>query len=206
MALIWGLGTSAHAGVNFGIKSSPLRFLGPMEGSSRYMTSGVDSYFGAEVGANKKVVLIWGLDYGRSFYDREGESPWDGYKSKEEVTLFMPHVGVKFHFTNRERGKVSPYLYGDLFKSFTSVNFEEDDPYGPDEDFYEDLWSPWGITTAFGAEYYYTDHSSLGGEFGVRYSFTKAEGKSFYNGGAYPRKETERVGLTYTMITVNFRL
>lgn len=120
------------------------------------------------------------------------------YQDKVEINasamIFVPHLGVKYSLGRRAAGQVSPFIRGVFFKSFASVNIEgkqknvqyEWDDYQPgdppdDSDVWEDEYADedassiaedaldfWGLQVAFGAEYYFNERFSLGGEFGIR--------------------------------------
>jgi len=75
---------------------------------------------------------------------------------------------------------------------------------GETEEFLKEIMSPWGFTMAFGAEYLFTDAFGLGGEFGLRSSFSTAEVNLSETGGA--STTNARYHDTYVALTVNFIL
>lgn len=163
----------AQAGLNFGVKS--LTF----HNSLIPMDQALGSYFGFDLSPN--IVLLGGLDYGRMGV--KVESKVEGYEADAEVSIsyMIAHAGIKFYLKPRQQGKVSPYILGELEKTFTSVDaggLLEEFGYGDEEDVVgpiEDILSPVGIMVAFGSEYYFSDNFGIGGEVGVRILTSKGE-------------------------------
>jgi hypothetical protein len=160
-------GTGAQAGANFGVKS--LTF----HNSLIPMDQALGSYFGFDASPN--VVLLGGVDYGRLGVKTEvGTEDFD-----VSASYMLFHAGVKFYFKPRQQGKVCPYIFGGFEKTMTNLDagglgdavaellgyeVDEEDILGP----IEDVLSPYGITAAFGSEYYFSDNFGIGGEMGVR--------------------------------------
>ena len=92
----------------------------------------------------------------------------------------------------------SPYFMVDLFKAFTSVDLGDDESLDDAKEFAQDLLSPFGLNLAFGAEYHFSDHFSLGGEYGFRYLMSKAEMDEA------DLEVSTTMGMTYAAITANF--
>ena len=109
--------------------------------------------------------------------------------------LFIPHVGTKFLFGNKD---VKPYFWCDVFFSIPSVNAESDwkreswsyqdgqltdhdiekGSDGVDEktkDAIKDALSFWGLSFGSGAEYFFSPNFSIGGEYGLRLIFNPVE-------------------------------
>jgi hypothetical protein len=120
--------------------------------------------------------------------------------------LFIPHFGAKFSLGSQDdRGNVNPYVKANLFLSIPSVSakwtdtwdewvysgtspsnitdtehyydYDEDELTGGEKDFIEDVLSFWGIEAALGADYYFSQKFSIGGEFGLRMLFNSAKGQ-----------------------------
>lgn len=169
--LLFGANVASQAGMNFGVKSMTFHnSLIPMDHS-------MGSYFGADVGQN--LVILGGLDYGRLglSLDIPLEPKYD-----LSVSYMMPHAGAKLYLKPRQQGNVSPYLIGEVVKSFGSVDLGklgEDSLLGVAgkdfEDALKDLMSPFGIVGGFGSEYYFSDNFSIGGEVGLQLIFSSAE-------------------------------
>ncbi|MBL7192146.1 hypothetical protein ISS30_10675 [bacterium] len=164
------------------------------------------------------------------------------YEMNGNAILFVPHAGLKIYFNDEFiTGKTIPYLRGGFFMSIpsVSVDWKETDEnwyyengvlvdYDPWEDsgeledeeleLVEDILSFWGLEIGFGAEYFFSDNFSLGGEFGMRMLFNdvKASGddewSSGQQGSSYYEHQTEAwedevsatFKLTYAVLTLNY--
>jgi hypothetical protein len=175
--VLLGLNSPSQAGMNFGVKSSTLHnSLIPMDHS-------MGSYFGSNIGQN--LVLLGGLDYGRLGVSLELSGGLATFKEDLSVSYLQPHAGVKLYLRPMGEGDVSPYLLGEIFKSFGSVDLGDLgdinllDTLGVDlgniEDRIKDLLSPYGIVGGFGSEYYFSDGFGIGGEVGLQLTFTSTE-------------------------------
>lgn len=161
----------SKAEVNFGVKS--LTF----HNSIIPWDQSFGSYFGASIGRN--VVLLGGVDYGRLGLSVEQSAGSLSGKLEMSVSYIMPHGGLKFYLRPKEEGKVSPYLLGEVVKSFASVDLgglgENIDTLGISgkklEDQIKDLLSPFGFVGAFGSEYYFSDSFGIGGGGGAQSPF-----------------------------------
>ena len=88
--------------------------------------------------------------------------------------MYVPNSGARVYLnSNLTGGAVAPYLQGTFLKSFASVKVEDVEAELLDS--IGELLSFWGFTLAFGAEYFFTDHFSVGGEYGLRYIKTSAK-------------------------------
>lgn len=176
-----GVNAQSRAEMNFGVKSSTLHnSIIPMDNS-------MGSYFGASLGQN--LVLLGGLDYGRLGVSVElSGGSLNLSKSDVSVSYLQPHAGLKMYFKPREEGKVSPYILGEVFKSFGSVdlsglgNLSILDTSSVDikyiEDRVKDILSPYGIVGGFGSEYYFSNDFGIGGEVGLQLAFTSTSSNS----------------------------
>jgi hypothetical protein len=109
--------------------------------------------------------------------------------------ILIPHFGIKFLMGSRD---VKPFLFGNVFFSIPSVTAEsktrdEEWTYVNDQlvdheinrdtdelddetkDLVNDILGFWGITLGGGAEYFFSENFSIGGEFGVRLIFNTVE-------------------------------
>ncbi len=173
-----GVNAQSRAEINFGVKSSTIHHsIIPMDNS-------MGSYFGASLGQN--LVLLGGLDYGRLGVSVElSGGSLELEKSSVSVSYLQPHAGLKMYLKPREEGKVSPYLLGEVFKCFGSVDLGDlgniglldtsSIDIGYVEDRVKDLLSPYGIVGGFGSEYYFSDGFGIGGEVGLQLAFTSTE-------------------------------
>jgi len=169
---------SSPAAMNFGVKSMTTHnSLIPMDQS-------MGSYFGANIGQN--LVILGGLDFGRLGLSIETPAIADleiaAAKDEFSVSYIQPHVGAKLYFKPREEGKVSPYILGEVLKSFGSVDlgdYEKETILGIEgkniKKAVKDLLSPFGIVAGFGSEYYFSDAFAIGGEAGLQLIFTSTE-------------------------------
>jgi len=175
-----GVNTQSRAQINFGVKSSTIQHsIIPMDNS-------MGSYFGASLGQN--LVLLGGLDYGRLGVSVNlSGGLLDLSKSNVSVSYLQPHAGLKMYFKPREEGKVSPYLLGEVFKAFGSVDLKDLGKIGLDtlgvdigyiEDRVKDILSPYGIVGGFGSEYYFSNEFGIGGEVGLQLAFTSTSSTS----------------------------
>ncbi len=169
LLFFWG-SVESEAQFNFGVKS--LTF----HNSINPMDQSLGSYFGANVGEN--VVLLGGFDYGRLGLSVEVSAGGLTVKEDMSFSYIMPHGGVKFYLRPREEGQVSPYILGELFKSFGGVDLGglgEELDLEEAEDIIKDVLSPFGMVAGFGSEYYFSDNFGIGGEVGLRLVFTSTE-------------------------------
>jgi hypothetical protein len=127
------------------------------------------------------------------------------------ASVFIPHVGVKYFLKPSEvKGHIAPYILGDLFFSLASVSM--DGASGAEEEAAQDILEFWGLGIAFGAEYYFTDAFSVGGEYGIRYLHDSvdrhADTYPGYGGSSYEDEITDQFSVafkvTYTAISVNY--
>lgn len=116
-------------------------------------------------------------------------------KLSASAFLVVPHFGLKMFMGTKD---VKPYLFGNVFLSIPSVSAESKSKdelweYENDqlmyhyvdseseamdketEELVEDILSFWGITFGAGAEYFFSENFSIGGEFGIRLIFDKIE-------------------------------
>ena len=177
------LASSVQAQVFFGVKPS---------------TIVQSSYFG--FGAGTSMVIEFGLDYARIDVKVEGDvEDYTEIDQEGGASMIMPHGGIKLYLKPRTAGMTSPYFLVDVFKAFTSVDLGDDEESTEDaEEFAEELLSPFGLNLAFGAEYHFSDHFSLGGEYGFRYLMSKAEMDEV------DLEISTSMGMTYAAITANF--
>jgi hypothetical protein len=159
----------------FGVRlatSSGLGNLGP--------TNMQGGYFGLQF--KQRYTAFAGIDFSKFVADNE---------SRTSMSLITPFTGFKFFFHRWYKGSVTQFVKGEIFKSTMRwpnlgdaaallVNYF---PATSDvsltqieaEEFLKEILSPWGINFSFGAEYYFSEQFSLGGEFGLRNGFSKAE-------------------------------
>ncbi len=195
--ILWGQ-------IAFGVRlatSSGMGNLGP--------TNLQGGYFGVEL--NPRITAIGGFDFSK-FVSESAE--------RSTISSFIPFGGVKLFLKEKDDGLIAPYIRGDIFKAVTRWP-NMGDSYlmlvsgllGPSEvtmtkreaeEFLKEILSPWGFNVAFGAEYFLTDDFSLGGEFGMRSGFSKAEVTLSDTGSLSTTKN--KFHDTYAAVTLNFTL
>ncbi len=200
-ALIFFVATTAMAKVNFGVKYLSLTHAYDIiEIEHVYTVAGnqtLNFYMGFD--ATPQVAIVSGLEVDRASYEYKDDQT--DVTTAFSATSFTPNVGVKFYFKERTDNSVCPYIYGGFFKTFTSVNIEDEEE---EAKFLGKLHSPFGFIPAFGAEYCFTENFSLGGEMGFRFSFAKGE----WEQGDDPKYKDEATFNTifhYIALTLNFR-
>ncbi|NOZ74305.1 MAG: hypothetical protein GXO90_02865 [FCB group bacterium] len=208
------------AGSSVGIKLGPLAPYG-----------GLDIvYIGASMDYNS---TSWERDYD---YDwQTGTYIYgDWYKSSERsntfeghATLYMPHGGLRFYLAQQT---LKLYLKGDLTLVFPSVdgtgNYESIyyDQDGNIEDIYRDenkltdkekkdindALNYFIISPGIGLEYPFSEHFSIGGEFGFRLLHntmdTSDKSEDDYWKDSWQTKMSTTLGVSYTLITLNYIL
>jgi outer membrane protein W len=120
------------------------------------------AHFGADMG---KFTLLGGLDYiSLRLGAEEKAADEDIFFS---ISMYLPYLGARYYFDrDRSTGNVVPFIEGGVMFPFATVNFSDDMEF---EDVDVNHVSTWGLTGAFGAQYYFSDRFSIGGEYGLRY-------------------------------------
>jgi len=204
VGLIFGLASTTNAGFNFGIKSfqhNTESFVISGDGDDGvYLPPQIAFHVGATTGG--QAVIFGGVELSRSSLEQEVSNHLDG-KTETSFTIFSPFFGGKYYFMPISKGRVSLYVSGSVFKSFASVSYDTDDPDFDKilEEYFKELNSSFGFTPAFGAEYFFSDNFSLGGETGFKFTFLKAE----VQGDDSDKWETKGSYIDhYIAITLNF--
>jgi len=177
IGLVLILVSTTNAGFNFGIRSFQHNaefFVTSGDEDGIYQPPQIAFHVGATTGG--QAVIFGGVELSRfslqeevsNFYDEKGEA---------SSTIFSPFFGGKYYFAPMSSGQVSLYISGTVFKSFASVSYDTDDPDSDKimEEYLKELNSPFGFIPAFGAEYFFSDNFSLGGETGFKFVFLKAD-------------------------------
>jgi len=204
---------SSTTRINFGVKSLSLQyheepqlyyafFDGYRSGYVSTLPSNqiLGCYLGFDIA--EPLVVFAGLDYTHKHYKWETENPSYRYTQEETFTQLTPNFGLKLYLKRRDSREVCPYFLLGFFKSYASADIGAQSAYQKaTEELTEELNSPWGFFPAFGAEYYFSNNFSLGGEGGLRFSFSEA--------GASWDETTVNIDEDYFAhyigITVNFR-
>lgn len=162
-----------------------------------------NSYFGFTAGRflpYASLDLVWmtvKLTESSSSYDTyygNTYTYWEEHTYKGKAVLLIPHFGSKFYLrgSNATEG-LRTYLNADLYLSIPSVSGEEEKSWRrtwdgqsesdhwskkmdkEDEELIEDVLSFWGFNLGFGTEYMFSEHFSIGGEYGFRLFFNGIE-------------------------------
>lgn len=175
------------------------------------------AYFGYKV--NNKLVPFIGFQHlnVNYKYEESGERyNYDtdavlSYTETSTVTgsVYIPNIGLKYFL--KEQNKIKAYASISISKPFISGKQKNDDEI--DNDFDENVKSmkAWGAECGVGAEYFFDDNFSLGGEFGLRYLHLRFE-ETYETGPYYPNyvtgDVTEKVKLnaspTFSKISLNY--
>ncbi len=160
------------------------------------------------------------------YIDYEREMTMEG-----SATLFAPHMGLRFYL---KQNPLKLYAKADLMLLIPSIDGEStseetwwnydntiDDHYkdtdkisDSDREDIHDALDFIFFTPGIGAEYPFSEHFSVGGEFGIRFIFNSIEydgdyEDEDYDGTVYWKEKwattvSTTIGITYTSITLNY--
>jgi len=135
-----------------------------------------------------------------------GTDESDEYKFTGKV--IMPSIGVKYFAV--EKNKVKGYVNATFAKPFLSAKLTVDgNEYSVVSDEVKNI-TLWGGSLGVGAEYFFDDNFSVGGEFGIhavfgKYSKTVTDDDYNGNGPADITREVKTMVMpTYSKISLNF--
>jgi len=174
------------------------------------------AYFGYKAG---KVVPFIGLQYmGINIKTVETGTEYDAgyvnFSDEMEIkgSIFMPTIGVKFFAV--EKNQLKGYVTAAFSKPFLSAKLEFDGEEEEEISEIVDRVKLWGATAGVGAEYFFDDNFSLGGEFGIqivtgKYTSEYTDDVYNYDDSTYQEFDFEdevtvRLMPTYTKISLNF--
>ena len=145
-------------GASFGIKINKLILFGGLD-YMHFSTSLEES------GTN--VYGTYAYQYISGYYQYTYGYQLNPYDDKYDISLNMysPTVGIKVLLGGPEN--IDAYITASASKPILSGNSSSN---GVDENIqkYLDNLSIWGFQIAFGGEYHFSEHFSIGGEFGIR--------------------------------------
>lgn len=128
------------------------------------------------------------------------------------VSVYMPTLGLKYYLVEKE--KVKAYTSLAITKPIVIGKARDNGVENTDLTDYLKKLSIWGGELGFGAEYYFDEQFSVGGEFGIRYLSLKDEltqTTTFYNPNTGMDQSTTitnkfsfRTTPTYTKFSLNF--
>jgi hypothetical protein len=169
-----------------------LCFAGPMVFSVRPSATVQSANFGFERGKLTPYVgldfLAMGVDVKYTERDEWSGGSWeeDTVDMSGSAILVIPTFGVRYALAGEE---LKPYLFGSLLKSFAFVSAEGKEVHrwgGPggsgqdideydlgdeEEELVEEILGVWGLDFGFGAEYPFSEHFSVAGQYGLRIIF-----------------------------------
>lgn len=158
---------------------------GPAWAKGAFPRLGINIHFGIGLGKGDQIVPFIGFGMQRTSYNFDWDpNEDDGDAEVDDDTgaalQFGFDIGAKFFFIERAKGKAPPFVMLAFYKYVGSIS-EDGDYVGSvpgsgdgqadendDIDYLirdQQLLSPTGFKVAFGAEYYFNDNFSLGGEF-----------------------------------------
>jgi hypothetical protein len=173
-------------------------------------------------------------DYHSWYYDDDLYEYRDINQDKLSGSAFllMPQLGVKRYMGS---GDVKSYFFGSVLHSipFVSAESESRDEYweyengvlidhdvdvdkdelGKEtEDLLEDVLGFWGVTLGGGAEYFFNERFSVGGEYGIRLLFIGSKftdedrdvEDDYEYVDRYTSEITSSLSLTYALFTLNY--
>lgn len=93
--------------------------------------------------------------------------------SDAKLNLFLPNIGVKYFFKETEKLKAFATL--NIAKPLLSGSVSYDNAIDTDVNSLFSGLRIWGGELSFGTEYFFDEHFSIGGEFGLRYVRIKSK-------------------------------
>jgi len=166
----------------------------PFVGFQHYSTSGVYEY--------KHEVFDYALG---QFVDHN-------HKSTFKARVMMPNLGIKYFI--KESGSLKAHLTLNICKPLISAKaYDDGDPIEEINNINKRL-NLIGGELGFGVEYFFDDHFSIGGEFGLRYfrlKYNNVQNVQLYNpndGSNYASENVYeskvKMNPTFTRISLNF--
>lgn len=177
------------------------------------------AYFGFKM---NRFVPFMGVQYMSTSATYQYEHEWFDYdlnavvphnhNDEYKVSLLMPNLGLKYFI--KETGNLKAHLTLNVVKPVVNARMINDGNVDEDVREYVRGLSIWGGEFSFGAEYFFDEHFSVGGEFGMRYirfKFEDTDQTTVYNpvtGVDQPSESTYRMKLnmspTFSKISLNY--
>lgn len=144
---------------------------------------------------NPNLRIIFDIGYGSSYIKTRNEShyTYDDYGDEEtsDIDIYVFNIGIKYYFSKILENKVSAYIQCGIGKQFAFVDYKYKnlypDPYNQsywtnnEEEYLEDLNSPFLLHLGFGTEYFFNKSLSLNANIRFIYTTFSAESKREYN-------------------------
>ena len=117
------------------------------------------AHIGVDMG---KLTLLGGLDY--ISIDLSAKEKTGNDEAFASISVYVPYLGARYYFNqDRSTGNVVPFVEGGMMFPLAAADLSDE------TEFVVSDVSTWGLTGAFGAQYYFSDRFSIGGEYGLRY-------------------------------------
>ncbi len=152
--------------------------------------------FGYRMGKIQPYIGLGFLNYGGSSEYIDFDE--DKYTTKGYINVVMPNLGVKFTLLSKDSLKAGVDV--GIYKPFISGKLEDD---GEEiKEFSDNLKKIHAFGGELGvfAEYFFNEHFSVGGEFGLRFAKSNYKQKDEFD----DYKFNVHLGLTYTTVSANF--
>ncbi len=177
------------------------------------------AYFGYKV--NRFVPFIGFQYFGTSINYEYKHKLYDGslgsivdhnHSDDVKIKLIIPNIGLKYYV--KESGNLKAFVTLNLSKPILTGKYEVDGIEDEESKKYIEGISLFGGELSFGAEYFFDEQFSIGGEFGLRYlhaKYTFSEDESIFNpntGDTEVSKASYEAKLnaspTFSRISLNF--
>lgn len=149
----------------------------------------------ASVSVNSK----YRLTYGDTTYED---------KSKTNASVFLPQLCARVYLGNnaQEEPGIRPYVWLSVFYSIATAKVTYNNVIDTltEKGIKDLLGGNYGGSIAFGSEYYFSPHFSIGGEFGIRALFGGTKTEYTSTSYSYTDEANLGLGLTYTALGLNF--
>ncbi len=122
--------------------------------------------------------------------------------------MFLPQICARVYLGNnaQEETGVRPYIWLSVFYSIATakVTYNDQPELEAEKEIKDLLGGNCGGSLAFGSEYYFSPHFSIGGEFGIRTLFSGTKTEYTSTSYSYTDETNLGLGLTYTALGLNF--
>jgi hypothetical protein len=168
-----------------------------------FQSASLAPYFGLFFAQKYGLMLSFDVGYAKSSGELQAMGMPMATTDNNSYFQFGVGLGAKIYFNQPRSQKVSPYLYVDVYKYFSSVATDNAAISGEQASAQAAVRSPTGGTLAIGAEYFLSPGFSIGSEiFGLRVSGVSSE----YKDAAMTRHSSSFTQVSlYTGLTLNYR-
>jgi hypothetical protein len=174
--------------------------------SSSFQSTSLNPYLALYFAQRYGIVASLDIAYAKSAADTQAMNATMPTSTNNSYFQFGISIGGKAYLNTPTSGKVSPYVYADLFKYFASVSTDDPSVTGEQASARAALRSPIGATLAFGAEYFVSPSFSIGSEiFGFRVSNVSNDYRDGMPGNQTHHDASYTQVAFYTGLTLNYR-